>query len=381
MTGSLQTKTTKNGNQYYYMVINTKPKQTWISTGLTVKGNKRQASEMLKQKISEYDRIENLEIIESNMLFSEYLQQWVEKTEVRDTTRQSYESALRNHIIPYFEHLSIRLKDVRTSTLKAYYTSLENKLSSKSIRNQQGILSKALKDAFYDDLIARNPHDKIKLIQVKKAEIRTLTLDEYKRFLSSTKNHPLHLAIVLLCETAIRRGELLGIEYKNINLRTGEIHICATRTKVSKDEVVYLTKTDSSERMMFCSDYAIELIKEEKKKQKEYKQLFGAEYIENDLLIKHPNGKPYCDSVVTNTIGNLTEKYFSKRITPHKLRHTVASIMIDNQIPIYNVSKFLGHSSIQTTERVYIHEKKDFNKDTLTMFRDSLEQPLEQAKK
>lgn len=102
---------------------------------------------------------------------------------------------------------------------------------------------------------------------------------------------------------------------------------------------------------------------------KEYKKLFGSEYIENDLLIKHPNGKPYCDAVVTDIIGNLTEKYFGKRITPHKLRHTVASIMIDKQIPIYSVSRFLGHSSVQTTERVYIHEKKDLNRDTINMFR------------
>jgi len=369
MTGSLQVKKTKTGNEYYYMVINTKPKPTWIATGLGVKGNKRIANEMLKTKIAEYDKLETMEVTESNMLFHQYLLDWLEHTEVRDTTKQSYESALKNHIVPYFEKLDIKLKDVRTSTLRSYYASLETKLSDKSIRNQQGILSKALKDAFYDDLIVNNPHDKIKLIHVKKPEIKTLSVEEYKSFINETKDHPLHLAIVLLCETAIRRGELLGIEFKNINLNTGEIHICATRTKVSKDEVVHMTKTDSSDRSMYCSEYALALIKHEKERHKEYKKLFGSEYIENDLLIKHPNGKPYCDAVVTDIIGNLTEKYFGKRITPHKLRHTVASIMIDKQIPIYSVSKFLGHSSVQTTERVYIHEKKDLNRDTINMFR------------
>ncbi|MBO5007404.1 MAG: site-specific integrase [Clostridia bacterium] len=372
MTGSLQNKKTKNGNEYYYMVINTKPKPTWIATGLLVKGNKRLANEMLKEKIAEYERLDKLEVHVNNMSFADYLRSWVSRTEVRDTTRQNYESALRNHIIPYFEAKEIKLKDVRTSTLRAYYETLEGKLASKSIRNQQGILSKALKDAFFDDLIESNPHDKIKLIKVKHAEISTLTMDEYKTFMEATKDHPLHLAIVLLCETAIRRGELLGLEYKNINLRSGEIHICATRTKVSKEKVVYLTKTDSSDRTMFCSDYTVELIKKEKEKHKEYRKLFGNEYIENDLLIKHPNGKPYCDAVVTKIIGNLTEKYFGKRITPHKLRHTVASIMVDNQIPIYSISKYLGHSSVQTTERVYVHAKKDFNRKTMNMLRSCL---------
>ena len=97
MTGSLQVKKTKTGNEYYYMVINTKPKPTWIATGLGVKGNKRIANEMLKTKIAEYDKLETMEVTESNMLFHQYLLDWLEHTEVRDTTKQSYESALKNH--------------------------------------------------------------------------------------------------------------------------------------------------------------------------------------------------------------------------------------------------------------------------------------------
>lgn len=177
----------------------------------------------------------------------------------------------------------------------------------------------------------------------------------------------------------------MGIEWKNVNLDTGAINICATRTVSSGDSVEYHTKTRSSNRLMFVSDYAISLLKKEKERQKEYRKQFGEQYIENDLVLKYPDGRPYSETQVTRQIGRMTEKFFGKHITPHKIRHTVASIMIDYNIPIYSVSKFLGHSGIQITEQTYIHAKKDFNRETLNLFQSllfddlRLEQKLERA--
>lgn len=374
MTGSLQEQKMKSGKKFFYIVLNTSPKKTWLSTGLEVKGNRRQANELLKKTILEYEKREQLEVTNNDILACDYFRSWVKTTDVRETTRKNYNSYLNHHIIPYFKKLNIKLKDIKPSTLRAFYEYCKNtkKLSPKTIRNQQGVMSKALRDAYYDDLIMVNPHDKIKLIRVQPTKIQTLTLDEYRRFLDEAKTHRLYIAIMLLCETAIRRSELLGIEWKNVDLKSGEINICATRTSVSKDKVELNTKTESSNRTMYISDSLIELLKQEKKQQKEYERLFGSEYIKNDLVIKYPDGRPYSNTQVTRQIGNLTEKFFGKRITPHKLRHTVASIMVDCNIPIYNVSKFLGHSGTQITERTYVHAKKDFNRSTLDLFQKSV---------
>ena len=300
----------------------------------------------------------------------------MESTEVRETTRKNYRTNLNHHILPYFKRLNIKLQDVKPSTLRSYYTYCEKtkKLSAKTIRNQQGVLSKAFRDAFYDDLLVSNPHERVRFLRVEAPEIQTLTEEEYKIFLDETKTHHLHLVIMLLCETAIRRSELLGIEWKNVDLERGEIQICATRTSVSKEKVEYSTKTHSSNRTMYIDENLIELLKQEKSKQEEYRKMFGADYIENDLVIKYPDGRPYSDTQVTRQIGNLTEKLFGKRITPHRLRHTVASIMVDNNIPIYNVSKFLGHSGTQITEKTYVHARRDLNRGTLDLLKTRLHQ-------
>ncbi len=376
MTGSLQEKTTKNGNSYYYIVLNTRPQKTWIATGLEVKGNRRQAHDMLINAIVEYQKLENFEVIPTDVSFHRYLEEWVATTEVRETTRKNYRSYLNQHILPYFKKLNIKLQNVRPSTLRTYYDYCKNtkKLSAKTIRNQQGVLSKALHDAFYDDLIPTNPHTKVKFIRVEAPMIETLTEEEYKIFLDEAKSHHLYLAIMLLCETAIRRSELLGIEWKNVDLESGEIKICATRTSVSKENVEYSTKTHSSNRTMYIDENLIALLKQEKAKQEEHRNMFGADYIKNDLVIKYPDGRPYSDTQVTRQIGNLTEKLFGKRITPHRLRHTVASIMVDNNIPIYNVSKFLGHSGTQITEKTYVHARRDLNRGTLDLFKTRLRQ-------
>lgn len=374
MTGSLQTKTTKNGKSYLYIVLNTRPQKTWRSTGLEEKGNRRQAHEMLRQAIEEYERLENLEVITTDVTLHRYLEEWVNTTEVRETTRRNYRSYLNHHILPYFKRMNIKLQQVRPSTLRTYYDYCKNtkKLSAKTIRNQQGVLSKAFHDAFYDDLIPTNPHTKVKFIRVEAPVIETLTEEEYKIFLEEAKTHPLYLAIMLLCETAIRRSELLGLEWKNVDLEHKKINICATRTTVSKETVLYTTKTHSSNRTMYLDDNLIELLNREKAKQEEYQKMFGSDYAKNDLVIRYPDGRPYSDTQLTRQIGKLTEKLFGKRITPHRLRHTVASIMVDKHIPIYNVSKFLGHSGTQITEKTYVHSRRDLNRDTLDLFKTRL---------
>ena len=135
---------------------------------------------MLIKAIVEYEKLENFEVIPTDVSFHRYLEEWVATTEVRETTRKNYRSYLNQHILPYFKKLNIKLQNVRPSTLRTYYDYCKNtkKLSAKTIRNQQGVLSKALHDAFYDDLIPTNPHTKVRFIRVEAPMIETLTEEE-----------------------------------------------------------------------------------------------------------------------------------------------------------------------------------------------------------
>ena len=147
MTGSLQIK-----NDKFYMVLNStengKRKQKWISTGLPVKGNKRKAEQMLRETLRKYET--QAGIIHDDVRFSDYIRLWLEQTKKRvdEVTYQGYDTLAQTHILPYFDALGIRLQEVTTKVLQAYFDEkrvngrLDGKdgLSPKSLRLHKNVL-------------------------------------------------------------------------------------------------------------------------------------------------------------------------------------------------------------------------------------------------
>lgn len=155
MTGSLQI---KNGK--YYAVINIKDKngkrkQKWIQTGYEIRGNKKKAEQVLRDKLKEYEAKEG--IISTGILFSDFVLHWlkIKKPSVDKVTYQGYETLVNAHIIPYFKENKIKLSDIGRNDIQAYIDekSLNGRrdgsggLSAKSVKSHIVIIKQVLKEA------------------------------------------------------------------------------------------------------------------------------------------------------------------------------------------------------------------------------------------
>ena len=174
MNGSLQVK-----NDRYYMVLsykeNGKNKQKWISTKLKVKGNKRQALEMLNNTIAEFEEKNKVQGNEpGDILFVDYMGQWLErkKNKVEETTWVSYSNTVENHLIPYFGPLKLPIKDIKSKHIVNYYEyELSNGSALGSIKTYSRRLKDILNQALFEEIIDRDPSFKIPLPKKEKSEI------------------------------------------------------------------------------------------------------------------------------------------------------------------------------------------------------------------
>ena len=220
MTGSLQIK-----NDKFYMVLNStengKRKQKWISTGLPVKGNKRKAEQMLRETLRKYET--QAGIIHDDVRFSDYIRLWLEQTKKRvdEVTYQGYDTLAQTHILPYFDALGIRLQEVTTKVLQAYFDEkrangrLDGKggLSPKSLRLHKNVLFQALTEAVRNQLLSSNPCQFVQLPQKERKEAHFYSATQMQTLFATLQNDPLLPLVKITAIYGLRRSELLGLQF------------------------------------------------------------------------------------------------------------------------------------------------------------------------
>ncbi len=255
MTGSLQVK-----NDKFYMVLNStengKRKQKWISTGLPVKGNKRKAEQMLRETLRKYET--QAGIVHDDVRFSDYIRLWLEqaKKRVDEVTYQGYDTLAQTHILPYFDALGIRLQEVTTKVLQAYFDEkrvngrLDGKggLSPKSLRLHKNVLFQALTDAVRNQLLSSNPCQFVQLPQKERKEAHFYSATQMQTLFATLQNDPLLPLVKITAIYGLRRSELLGLQWDSIDEERGALAICHTVVKVTSVVEKDKTKNRTSRR-------------------------------------------------------------------------------------------------------------------------------------
>lgn len=363
MTGSLQE---KNG-KYYAVInltdINGKRKQKWISTGLTIKGNKKKAEQFLREKLKEFELQENL--VPSDVLFSDYLLYWLSlaKLKIDESTYQSYVCIANAHIIPYFKEKKIKLNQITRNDLQVYvnfkfeYGRKDGKggLSAKTVKSHIVLIKQALKEAVKNDLIASNPSEYITLPKIQKFEASFYSLNQLNELFVAIKNEPLYPLIYVATIYGLRRSEVLGLKWDSIDFENNTLTIKHTVVDIAKIIEKDSTKNKSSYRS-FPLGYDIKkMLLKLKEAEENNRMLFGKEYIENDYIFKWENGEPLKPDYISRSFKKLLEKYNLPHIRFHDLRHSCASILVANGFTLKDIQEWLGHSDIQTTANIYAH--------------------------
>ena len=363
MTGSVQIK-----NNKFYMVLNYKDatgkkKLKWIKTGLDVKGNRRKAEQLLRKTLQEYEERENC--ISTDILFSEYIKIWLErkKSRIDIVTYQGYLVVATRMIIPYFEQRKEKLTDVTRRMLQAYFDELYNTghtrygkpLSVTSIRRYKNIINQTLNEAVKDDLIPSNPCLYVELPKSEKFPANFYNANQIKALFAAIKGDVLENLIKITVLYGLRRSEVLGIKWDSIDFESRRLEIKHTvvtvLTQVEKDK----TKNSSSHRSFMLTPEAMAIFEEEQRKEEENRELFGDDYIESEYVFKWDNGKPFSPDYVTGHFDKLLKKNDLPHIRFHELRHSCASLLLNNGYTLKDVQEYMGHANIKMTADIYGH--------------------------
>lgn len=362
MTGSLQE---KNGK--FYMVLNTqvngKRKLKWISTGLTVKGNKRRAEQMLRETLQTYEAGQKK--VAPDILFADYIRLWLDcvRRKVDEVTYQGYEVLALRQVAPWFEKKRVKLADVTLDQLQQYVDEKASSgrrdgkggLSPRSLRLHKNILYQTLTEAVKSGLLDSNPCQYVVLPKSIRYESHFYTADQLNQFFQAIQDEPLYPLLKITAIYGLRRSEVLGLKWDSIDFDAGTVTIRHTVSKVTKAVEKDKTKNATSYRSFPLTEEARSIFRTAQAAEKENHRLFGRQYQENDYVFKWDDGRPYSPDYITQKFPALLEKHGMPHIRLHELRHSCASLLINAGFTLKDVQEWMGHADIKMTANIYGH--------------------------
>lgn len=278
------------------------------------------------------------------------------------TTYIGYEQKIKGRLYNYFKSIKIKLIDLKASHLKDFINYLFNEgLSGNTICHYLSNINSALKDAITKEIIEYNPLDKIPPIKKDEFIPEFYTDEELLLFISVIQEHPLRLPLTLSAVYGLRREEVLGITWNAIDFNHKAIVISKTvgRGKyLGKTQFLFkdIPKNKSSYRTLPLFDFIADLLLEYKEIYKNNKKLFGNTYCDDysNYICLMPNGELMKPDYIDRNFNKILKDNNLKKIRLHDLRHSCATLLLRNGVPIEEIQKWLGHSSVKTTER-YAH--------------------------
>lgn len=359
----------KNGN--YYMVLNYhdaagKRKSKWVSTGLPVKGNKKNAEKMLTELRRCF--VPDEKPLDGNILFSDFMLQWLEivKPTIAITTYSSYSGMVKGVIVPYFKKKGIALSELKAIDIQAFYMDQLTRVSANSVIHYHANIHKALKYAVKIDLIPSNPADKIERPKRDRFVGSFYDSDEVEALFAAAKGTHLEIPIFLGAFYGLRRSEALGLKWSAIDFQNNTITIRHTVTSCEIDGKMVVvardtTKTKSSMRTLPLVPEFKDKLLLLKARQEEYRRVCGKCYNKKylDYICVDEMGTLISPRYLTSAFSKLLEKNGLRKIRFHDLRHSCASLLLANGVSMKQIQEWLGHSDFSTTANVYAH--LDFN--------------------
>lgn len=358
---------------YWYIVLNLhdengKRKSKWIATHLPVQGNKRKAEEMLLQTRAQYG---DGSCNNGGLLFSDYMLQWLErmKLKVAPSTYRGYKYNITANICPYFQEQQIRLTELRAADLENFYCYLrERGVSANTVLHHHANIHKALKDAVRLELVDRNVAEIVERPRKEKYLPAHYSAEEVNLLLEKLKESWLYVPIRLSVFYGLRRSEVLGLQWKSVDFEAKTIAIQHSRIYseidgkergIGRDAL----KRKSSYRTLPMPEPIWNLLHDLKAVPYESESVSGDAYV-----CLNQDGNPIAPNELTRSFKQFLRDNDLREIRLYDLRHTCASILIQNRVPLIEIQQWLGHSTLEITADLYAHleyENKKGNAELL----------------
>jgi integrase len=377
----------------YYVIIEEgidprtgRRRRTSRAGGATLRGAERLLAELLEQKRTD------TYVEPSQLSLAEYLKEvWLPATEheVRRSTFDAYRRNVELHVQPRIGRL--KLQKVRPLDLTKFYADLlrdgrldlKGGLSPKSVHNIHQMLRKALEDGVRQNYLVRNVAASAKVPKptaARRAEMRYWTSAELRHFLDSARDSRHFTAWYLAASTGMRRGELLGLRWSDIDLERGRLAV--RRALVSVSYTVYESdaKTQRSERVIDLDARTVKVLREHHAQQIGERESIDAGYRNRGLVFAKPDGATVHPDIFSQAFQRRVASASVPRIRLHDLRHTHATLLLQAGVSPKVVSERLGHATVAFTMQVYAHVIPGMQADAAAAFSDLVFLDAEEAR-
>lgn len=316
------------------------------------RGTKSEAEAYLAEKITEIER--GLYVDPKRQILSDYLIDWLSSSEssLAVTTHERYDRLLIQHIIPHIG--SVRMSKLTPQTVQGLYTKLaadgsrldgkSGGLSAKTILQVHRILHKAFEVAMRWGILARNPADACMPPKLERSERSVLSAEDIGKLLKASLGGPYYLPILLAVSSGMRRGEILGLTWGDIDLEKGTVSVRRSLAQTSKGLSFKSPKSGRS-RTLALPEFAVEALRK-----------VAATEDQKLLVCRQSDGKPMKpDSFSSNWRSVRDTAKVNPEVTFHDLRHSHATLLLASGTHLKVLSSRLGHSTISITADTYAH--------------------------
>ena len=350
----------------------------------TVHGTKKDVEVELAKFVTE---VQNGLIIDGKSLkFSEFTEIWKRdygSKELAPSTYKRYCRMLETRLLPYFGHFYIN--KIKPTDIMKFYDLLEKDtqlvrkkgnngsktkkpLSGKTILEHHRLLRAMLHKAVYWQLIVTNPAERVQPPKARKPKRRSYDDEQTKILLEnlellSIEDIKYKVAIILTVFTGVRLGELMGLEWQDVDFKNGIISINRSSQYLADMGVfTKVPKTESSIREIAIPEFIISLLEEYNLWYEEQKSIYSELWTNSDRLFVQADGKPMHPSTISKWFVKYVGQIGLPVINFHGLRHTNASLLVAQNIDIAVISARLGHAQISTTLDFYVHPLLSHNR-------------------
>ncbi len=367
---------------------------------ITVSGKtKSVVDRKLREAIAQSDR--GVPTAAESWTLGAYLEYWLENVVRmrRPKTYQGYEGVVRRYLVPGLGKK--KLTQLKAPEVKAFFTGLENEclcckdaidakrpveqqeccargeccqkvLSVRTVQFVHAVLRNALQQAMREELVMRNVATLVKVKTPKYRINRGLEIDDAKKLLREAQADRLHALYVLALYLGLRRAELLGLRWSDVDLNAGVLEITQTLQRVKGELKFVPTKTDTSERTIPLPGVCIRALKTHRARQQR-EQADAAVWADSGLVFTSTVGTPIEPDNLRRSWHTLREKIGHPETRFHDLRHSCVTLLLDIGVPPHIVSRIVGHSDTRVTMSIYAHASLDEQREALNKLAGHLE--------
>lgn len=325
----------------------------------------------------------------SRQTVEQFLKHWLENTQeqsVRPRTYERYEEVVRLHIVPALGRH--QLQKLTVQHVQAFYArKLKEGLSPTTVNTFHNVLHKALDTARKWKLVVENVCDLVDAPRTEEYEAQPLTMEQIHTLLAKARGQKIEAMLILTLATGLRRGEVMGLKWQDINFKAGTLQIRRIMSRIpsklqrdgKKGYTETPTKTKKSRRSVIIAPFALKALEQHRTRQQVVKEQAGDRWIDHDLV--------FCTSIGTSLnpdrdirlpLKKLLQEAGLPDIRFHDLRHSQATLLLGMGVHPKIVQEILGHSNVNITMTVYSHVLPSMQKGAMDMLNSAfLEQETE----